>query len=610
MATTVIYNGVKLYNVSTKLWQETVYYDQSNTDPIGVRYSLQFDALVHIQGLGEGSQFTAPSYTSDNRQHADATTALRAMVTQLQQPRKRLQVLFGDQAAINIVPHSGPDTYPQIEDIENGPKPQNVQLFHIAGDQCYRIRFGITASTNNCLDRGRVSLAVNNRWTVQEAMDENFAIQRTITGSVRLTGSPRADNSIDPLAARDLAFPTLEDGFRRQSVSYTSSIDGLSLNYQIVDRQSRYAAPWPATRISGTHSEQTMDGYRFVSSATCRLTGPPHCAVPDLIARAIQFTQFRINWNRRLNVDSENTTRILDAYVREDIGDVPTVEAGVRVEQIYTDQASILAKVKNNKWGQLELPALGAAGTPQEEGANTASYRVNWHHAPSVYGYNEWLGARNPTSSSFLRCVLQGQCGSPAELPSGQRREVKQYDSEPIRESSETQINEQSSSSELDNPDAASTWTDEHLDAMYLAVKHNNKYLWRQPLAQLPVAGNVSPGRSSASVVKLSAPTSARVVEIDYERLGKPPEVPPWDSHKIGAANLTPASLVLEPLPPRLAADGENHVYRVTATYTYLADRELSRTGGVPIGRLPVNSRDVTPSELRLGDVINPSLDP
>ena len=51
MGTEVYYNGIRLSNVTTRQWQQEVIYDQSNTDTIGQRFNLTFEAICHIQTL-------------------------------------------------------------------------------------------------------------------------------------------------------------------------------------------------------------------------------------------------------------------------------------------------------------------------------------------------------------------------------------------------------------------------------------------------------------------------------------------------------------------------------------------------------------------------------
>lgn len=613
MGTTVIYNGVTLQNVSTNQWNETIMYDDSGADPVGMQYDLVFDSVVHVQGIfDEGAlTLTAPAYATDAVDHASATAALRSILTHLEQPRKRLIVKFGENTIVNVAPADGRETYARATDIDNGPKPQSVKIFRIASDQAFRIRFAIRAFVNNCEHKFKVGMVVNNRWSVQEAMDENFAIHRTITGTIRLNAAPTA-NTLDPLGYRNLAFPQLEDGFRRQSVSYTASSNGLQLNYQVVDQQSHYAAPWPATRMTGSHTEQTMDGATFISSCTCRLTGPPHCSVPDLVARAIQFTQYRINWDRfRLALvagdtptDEQLNVRILDAYIREDVGDTPAVEVGVRIQQTLKEFTSILAKVRNEKWGQAEFDQLRHPLTSNDDGAGSQSYRVNWHYNPSVFGYDSRGQRRTALSSAFLRCVLQGQCGD-ANVLQSTSGSVPDKESESKRR--EVTITEtQSSSSELDYPNAAATWSDEHLNAMYLVVSQSNVYTWDNVTAQLPVAGPIDGNAPTASLVKLSEQTSQRILKVDYERFGIPPRIPWIRDEKAEKVNMKCVGGKVEILTPKLSEDGSGVIHRAIGRYLYYCDRQIDEFQDVPVGRLPTISPDHVGSLVELDLLFTP----
>lgn len=616
MSTKVQYGSVVLENVSTRRWDETVVFDESGTDQIGVRYNLTFDAIVHQQVVPVTS---AHLYVDDGSVYSTPPQRLVGIKKQLTTQRQELKVWFGDDLVLNAKPITGQlGTVDGRTDIENGPRPESFEIFHIASDRVFRIRWSVSVVLRGCditYSDGDTRFAINNRWSVREAMDENHRITRTISGTLRLAGAATETNSMLPQAFRSLCFPGLEDGFRRTSVSFQAEKTGLALSYEITDVQGRYAPPFPATDMQATHTTSTDVGITFFTDINVTMIGPPHCDVRDLIQRAIQVAQYRLNY---LDPDPaeagflpQKTQMIVAASVAEKLSaEHAHVDVQIRVQEMREEPRFLMGRMMSNRFGTLELPPLATFG-----GANSSvdiegtEYFVNKFPLPALWGTDEWAGARSPLALAFLRNLLQSPCSGAQALgePTSSNPIVgNRYNSDRYND---TSVYADPDSSSIETTDAAGTWSDTHLDAMYLTVSQSSHLTWEQPLVRMPVANHAGGTAQSSTIVALSAPMSGRYVAIDFERYGKEPELPPWKLHSIGQANLTGALLDLEQLPPRISNGGEGLIYRARATYEYLADREISRTSEVPIGRLPIVAESFAESTSNLSNVFNESLD-
>ena len=177
--------------------------------------------------------------------------------------RAELLVTFGSNTALHVIPYLDPsqqgeayldyptptspngDTEALWNDVENGPKPQAVHLTqlttgNISGQAVCTLDFEIHAACMCCRSYGQ-PFVLSNRWSVAESMDANFFTTRTINGKMRL-----ASATFNAEYVRDLVLPSLEDGFRRESIDYAVAADGLTVDYVVKDRQIYQAAPGPA----------------------------------------------------------------------------------------------------------------------------------------------------------------------------------------------------------------------------------------------------------------------------------------------------------------------------------------------------------------------------
>jgi len=472
------YNGIRLHNVQIQSLQQSVEYDASQTDQLFVRTRLTIRGTVFRGTIKEP---TRPHIETAGLPVPLHELSAREITAYLSQPRKRFRLVVKDDKREETLYDVQPateveDDHTTATDVDRGPKPLAVNVVNFA-KWGYEIDFEIELATqyrtnpSEIFDpQGRGDWALNNRWSVSEALDENFFMTRTYQGTIRL--SQAVPNY--QFAARWLAFPQLEPGFKRESCEYTVSPDGLTVQYRITDRQQAHAPPWPCTRMEVSHSESLSKfGYYVQSACSVRLWGPPGVPKSMLLARLAQILRCRLMWDGRFgksafletlriieeigadNVvygemvinrfpiakEADNPQNVGDAAVANAVlagilaaGAIAPGAAAGALAGIAAARAIVGGKAKDNRgnavqpppqadWftkltrnvlGQdLELPPLvGAKGWnplgPQLVQTYGPEHANYWQHmVPNPSGYTLWGTERPPAVAVFFACYYQ-----------------------------------------------------------------------------------------------------------------------------------------------------------------------------------------------------------
>ena len=267
--------------------------------------------------------------------------------------------------------------------------------------------FSIEAMISPCGfgKRSKRNFMLSNRWRLTEAMDDNYVVTRTISGKMRLARGVRfAGEWPGGHYFKPVIIPPLEDGFVRSRVNFTAEEDGLSCTYEVVDKQVHQAAPWPATKMSATHTEAVQNGHYFTSVMRVHLEGDPACNKRLLMTRAIQIADSRLNF---IAVHSGDT--MIESFELTDhIGETAAFDLSVRIRRTEPGEKGLKLGVRTKHLGrELKLPALaGYAGSIENTKYDSQRSRV-----PKPYGYSggstlpDW--ERRPAVLSFLHCYLQ-----------------------------------------------------------------------------------------------------------------------------------------------------------------------------------------------------------
>ena len=303
MAMTICeYHRIRIHNVQVESVQQAVEYDATGTDQLFVRTRLTLRGIVFHGQLRDA---TRPHIEAAGLPVPLGEHSPREIAAYLSQPRKPFRLYIkddkGERTLFQVDPATEqPQQHTTRTDVDRGPRPLAVNVVHVAKwgyELVFEIEFALQHRMNPSeiyQENGRADWALSNRWSVSESLDENFFMTRTYQGTIRLSQAVPDYQ----FAARWLAFPQLEPGFRRESCDYTVSADGLSVQYRITDRQEAHAPPWPCTRMEVSHSETlTKNGYYVQSACHVRLWGPPGVPKAMLLARLAQIFRARLLWD-------------------------------------------------------------------------------------------------------------------------------------------------------------------------------------------------------------------------------------------------------------------------------------------------------------------------
>jgi hypothetical protein len=627
MATHVRYNGVTLHNVMTREFVQETIYDGSNTDQIGVRFSMRFEGVIHLQTVFDDSvplPWTAvqtQAYSSSTavwqpNEYTSTAKLFEHVRGKLSAPRGALEVLVDNETLLLCVP-----ALPQVlqnpnRDISNGPHPQTVQLQQIAGRNLFRVSFAISCEKLECQNNNQpLPFILNNRWSVSEALDSNFFTTRTISGTMRLSvgglawvgeasGGKKSIQGITPEVFRPVVVPPLEKGFRREQFEFSVSKDGLSADYTVLDRQVHHSAPWPATDMSVQHDEQSNNGITWFSSVDIELRGPPHVSKYLLISRLIDIAdnKLSIRTGSHLDIDKNNAYILQDAVISDFIGADNKVRGRFRIQRSATlgkdgkpttDPTEIILGTIADRLGKpLSLPALTNAGPGEKN-----NYDPTESVLPQDWGYDPQQSSRSPAVLMLLQCYLQYPCSNCHDNNSLFAALENPHNNTKIGDttvSAYPYVN----SSVIDSSRSSTDITPEAKRAIYTQANIENIYTTSFLRVQVPIARAVSSSEEDTCVVAQVGPGQAQR-EIIYEatRVGEWPLIPePLEEIVVGSlvGTLVHQSYAFQ--PPTNTPDARSKTRHLRARYVYLLNRPPKESEKLNVNSQPFqtdNAKDL-----------------
>ncbi len=652
MSTDVVYNGIVMHNVVTRWWSQTVRYDDSNTDRIYNEHKMRFEGIVHAQSdpnptsenritpdtasqVGQAPAFIAEGLLGDT--HIIGTSGggidcLNNIRKKMSFPRKVLVIQMNNKTVLEAHPldelfGSGgdPSASGSIYDVINGPKPSEVEVMHVANGRIFRVGFTIEVGLLDCEDSQAAILSpvLNNRWSIAEDLDENFFTKRVIRGKLVFSSAWVASHH--PFV-RALVIPRLENGFRRERIGFSVAPDGLTAEYEILDRQTHTAAPWPATKISGTHTEGTGDGVTMRSSCSVRLEGAPNTNKQHLITRAFQIIDNKLNI---LDQSGKATPlnrnyKVEQCEITDHFGQANVVSCSMRIQQVTDDPARWLANLRTTKLGKpIELPDLVWEPFNNNSEANSVPYdpAVSWE--PAFHGYNPYGepdAERDPTTLMLLRCFLQRPCQPFNDHAIWAGREGIP---DPVEEDP-TEVFEYQKGSLSDSIGAQDTenTSDPHRQAMFTLSKAKTEYFFTPVRAQMPIARTrasdadgdpIPPEELPTTIVWDLAPRQATMQFVyEAERMQIPPNIPDLpDKFFVGNITFTLIDSWVRSVPPANAVDQVAVIHTLHSGATYAMSRPpILADGKLPFGTLPDTKRSTLDNGLVIQTLLDPTLGP
>ena len=488
----VSYNGVIISYASITSWQETAEYDSSGMNLIANKIELTIEGSVFPQftqdrnGLivrigAETTNVTLAGYDGDPYVvHGDPQNGGYVYYTpsetstfafRLNTCLRNLSIPRGDFIISSPVTNavifeaygqrdkttatkmglssveSMTDNMRLNADVSGGPKPKSVKVLQNCNEFA-RISYTIEITKIRCLGgetkqdpnwtaatdvEGNAinptgALVVSHRCWTEEAMDANFYMTRTYSGKLRIT-SPL----ISVHYFRNMFYPPLEIGFRRESVRFSESENGLELSYTVTDKQVRCAAPFPATAFSGTCNYQISNAAEQTFSLNLTMVGRPDAPKEALRVLCMQAVQAKL---KQVTETDGSGGLVQKLAISENLGDPPSVSVSATYMLVSSTSTSASKGRDSQKYlEQNMLPVAEIIGTPLEwEGVEIGDvyhrYRRKKSDRPNPYGYDSYFvfeddrededgsetGA-NDYFSGYLKCLATAPCYIQSQLP-------------------------------------------------------------------------------------------------------------------------------------------------------------------------------------------------
>jgi hypothetical protein len=608
-------------NVMTRGWDQEIVYDDSGTDVLFTRYKLSFEGTIHLQAALVGTstwtgrlssssinpQFVPSSPTVQGE--SDVARLYQNVSRLLSQARGGLAISMAGNSVLTVWPaaYSGMAQGEIGWDTDNGPKPQSLSLEHISGGNLFRVRWSVDATVTQCSRQNAEilpSIVLNHRWSVDETMDANFFITRTIAGKVRFSKS-----EINHQAYKEIIIYPLEQGFRRQSVQYQVDPSGLEATYTVVDRQVHTSAPWPATRISGTHAETTGDGVNFYSECNVRLEGPPHADKRLMLERAFHIVDARIHF---LTEEINKDWMLESAAVVDHIGEENAIEVRFRIRQQKDSPRVALGNIiEGNLCRPLSLPPLSQGEA--EAGVGYYDPTVSWK--PETWGYSPQKTDPRTAVSFILYHYLESPCSTRKTITGDNITPSSEddgwipfvFEGPPPDTSAGPQGGDVDvSPGDKINPKAKL--------AIYTYSVMKNRYSLAPSRVMFPLSraiDDTDDTADSAVAVTFGKGLCQREITIDVERVGELPAIPePLDQYTDGTLRGHLLDHWIEPHPPTLSPDGRQTIHRVTAHYVYGLNRQPKPDEKISIGVMPFTSLEGKDTQFALSELYDDQLLP
>lgn len=580
MSTNVTYGDITIQNCQTERFSQTCHYDESNTDLLYHEFDIEVSGTVVLGASGGFHGVIANG--------SDAVEIMSDIQNRMMHPRQPFVYSMDGKPLLQASPdHANP-----LVDVDNGPKPLNCSITHIASNKVFRIRFAIKVCIVLCADERQdyllgqtVSVSkspdwvLSNRWSLTETKDANFYTTRTWSGVVRVKHS-----AWNPNWARWLCLPHQTRGYRRQRMNWHATPDGLNLRYDITDVQEYQSPPFPATKMSGTYTEAIGPGGKLgVARVQVMLEGPPDAHKADLIVRAAEVCI------DRLGSITEGT----------EVFSKPALVQGAITEHLGRNRIEMSLEYKRaprdkdygvDRYSNIIVRTMGTPLTLR-------------NYDEKVFPGTGPFDGKTPAGVFVM--YLQSPCGSWHGMPNPAPTPAEYVDPSPIYDDNHQPDQNYYLDYGLPADPPQEGYSEDHANYYYEHWVMSQRYLIDRGKAQLAIADDDAQAADPSSVVvTLHRPTAQRIVHAHGIRIGDWPEMPNADDmndpNGIAETCLSEDILVQN---RELMADGKTFQYELEVEYTYALSRaptaqERLRGGSDPAdiglpgdGMFPLNRR-------------------
>ncbi len=615
--TIVTYGNWQLRRCTTlEFRQEPVFDDVSQTDMMYHRFTVKVSGYIHGQINSGGSlwcQLQSPINFTDGVQPDIRSASLNHVGMRVElPPRQTFSMRVGADSSgtggylalyAEAMPVSAPAGITHL-DVNNGPRNKSFAITRVISDNIFQVEAEfevckvecavdatvLPASGTNLNTAGtagnKTTGVLSNRWASEDEIDANLRTVRTYRGRLRV-----ASVKFNPNSFRSYVVPPLQQGMRREKISFSVSPDGLNLDYQITDVEVVDAAPTPAKKWSVLHTESIDQALTTYAECNVSLTADRNTSKADLIIIGMNVLIAKLlNGNK-----NPVNTAILEALsITDSIGDDLTIAVAGRVRRVPKNiqNDDILDAFEPWFLGNAVIGKPLAAADVYLN--NPGTLDPNYDGTRSYGGLSGSVAGNKPYYEGPVKLIgmflpyLQQPCSDTHKMVLDYQSLSYDYNSVAISSPQSTVT------AAVDPGWTASNrplFSASELTAMYTRWDMESVYKDFSGKAAMPVASSGYYGSyyDSIKIVTLCRPQCRRIVRCEAERVGAWPEMPS-DSQLEALVGNTP-SLVQTYLgkkrrfaTPFYTAGGQK-AYRVGIDFFFALNRTPSPTETLHVGK-------------------------
>ena len=593
--TRITYNDVELLDVLTEAIDFSVEYDSTGVDPVGMKVSIDCVAEIH----------TSPNWEMGHQVAWDPPQLgpeLSRVSKLLLAPRRRFQMSIGNYVMFDVLPSCAPPSpcgatpysIKSESDIHHGPR-ASMQVLAVKGDRAAKCKFHFEFVRQLCNDdvQGVRDLLNMRYWIIDDVDGKTWQTRRTYAGILRTKGKCVSPHAI----ARSVTLPPIQPRFRRESINWSESPNGLELQFAIVDMEQYAMAPAPATHWEGSYSVSIPTGSIAIETdLKFRLWGDPDLEKRHLFKLAQRIIDHKLHYAELL---TQKNVLVLSQVWSERL-EANEVSCEMRIK--HMGEAFVL---KN-------LSQFSGGATIFELGNPLPAAVSNYDDNPARRPYNKdytWIPPNAPSSGLaglFLSALQTACCASVNDLSEGGNTtyqpevNILQYQYPLLPDT-------------LYDPYPQQKYSEDHKkDGTYLWYRLSNRYLDDTGWRAFPLGTQCSQQEAMDTVAfaHLHCPVEIREVKIHAARIDRWPKLPAKQHWVDQSANVKYVlkKATVEPCAIQLAADGRHQIREVYATYTYLMSRPVASDRNILVGANPyVDMSDLVGVEMTPNDFTKPS---
>lgn len=527
----VQYGGVRLIGILTSTVESIPVRDDSGTDQWYVETTVEVSTVVNVAVFAAANQTIG---ALGHRVQGDSAAATcRNLQSLLGEDRKPFAYI---QDGVTIFESDN------LSDANNGPKVVHIRC-KPAGKNSISISFAVKIAKVGCSENPPP--VIGNRWSVSDTIDDQHRTVRTWRGKLRVCNAVH-----DPHAWRELAVPRLSDGFRRVRLHFHGELNALELSYEIVDQQMLGdAAPHPALRMSGTHTETLSQSGAFsIGEVYVRLDGGPGTDRQVLVEQCMRVINSRIQADR-FAVNAKNwiwKELIITDYFGED---VCAVDARARVQRSLTEEDA------KGGFASLRLGnmVLGSLATPLDLGGDYSRFRTI---PPNLYPC---------TTAGLFSAALSCPCCDHQMPQVGATIDGSGEVTRSEDEATSVTYDPSGAQFEISSPG----YSNEQTEAMYSYANVEWIVDIDEGYVQLPYGDQLPRTQNTVAMIRLHAPTAKVTAKAAFERVGEWPVIPQKRRFTDAAGIIyTPLKYKVNRRPPEFQGDGSvMHVVDLDAVF-------------------------------------------